>query len=234
MAIKFPEKFSFVDLTHSLSADTPVWPGVQPFLHQQLANYDEDGYKCFSFLQSEGVGTHMDSPSHFAKNGRTISDLSCEDLIAPACVIDVREKTATNPDYKISVTDIENWEQQNGKIEARSLVLGLTGWSQYWDDTEKYHNMDENEIQHFPGWSKEAAEFLLTRNIVGVGIDTLSIDAGANLEFSAHHVFLEHDKYQIENLTNLDKLPSKGAIVFALPIKIKNGAEAPIRAVAVC
>lgn len=221
-----------IDLTHDLQEGIPTWPTVKPFQHPMLADYDQ-GYRIFSFNQSEGVGTHIDAPAHFIKGGRTISDLLVEELVAPACVIDVCDQVNKNPDHRINADDIHAWEKTHGQIPAKSMVLGYTGWSKYWPDVKQYQNMDANGIMHFPGWSKAAAELLVERDVVAVGIDTLSIDAGIAADFAIHQVILGNDKYQIENLTNLDKLPPKGATVFALPIKIKGGSEAPIRAIAI-
>jgi kynurenine formamidase len=221
-----------IDLTHTLTEAMPLWPKAKPFNHRLATDYDTHGYRTFLLQQPEGIGTHMDAPAHFIKDGRTISDLSCTELVAPGCIIDVRSQVAQNDDYKISAKDVLEWEKEHGLIPAKALVLGLTGWSQYWFDVKKYQNMDANGVMHFPGWSESAAKLLIERDIVGVGIDTLSIDAAIAIDHIAHHIFLENDKYQLENLANLDKLPAVGMTIIALPMKIQNGAEAPVRAIA--
>jgi kynurenine formamidase len=223
-------KYSVIDLSHDLDEQTPVWPdGVIPFAHKMIADYNSDGYRCFCFSQSEGVGTHLDSPKHFTPGGRSVSDLQCNELIGPAVILDVREKVNIDCNHTINKSDIDAWEKQHGLIPQKAIVLGLTGWDKLWSDAKRYLNCDDNGIMHFPGFSKEAAEILLSRKISGIGIDTLSIDVGNVTKLEAHHIILGNDKYQIENLTNLDKLPPKGAIIFVMPIKIKNGAEAPAR-----
>lgn len=233
MTTEILHKYSIIDLTHNLSEETPIWPNtVMPFTRNLLEDYHKGGYRCFSFSQSEGVGTHIDSPMHFSKNGRSISDLKCEELVGLAIIIDVREKVDLNCDYQISISDINELEDKYGIIPEQSIVLGLTGWDKHWSNSSCYLNQDNNGIMHFPGFSKEAAELLVIREIAGIGIDALSIDAGASIGLDAHHVILGNNKYQIENLTNLDKLPKKGAILFALPIKILGGAEAPARVIA--
>lgn len=228
----FLTKYKIIDLTYDLDEHTPVWPTVVPFNRDLLEDYDHEGYRCFKFSQSEGVGTHMDSPMHFSRGGRSISDLPCQDLITQACIMDIRDKVKSNPDYTLLPSDISDWENKHGLIPKNSLVIAYTGWSQYWFNREKYLNMDATGKMHFPGFSKEAAEVLVKKEIMAVGIDTLSIDSGQSEGFLAHNTFLGNNKYQIENLANLDQLPAVGAIVIALPIKIKHGAEAPIRAIA--
>jgi kynurenine formamidase len=115
------------------------------------------------------------------------------------------------------------------QIQANSFVVGFTGWSRRWGDPDQYRNV-VNGSMCFPGFSQEAAELLLERNVAGVGIDTLSPD-GSNMEFPVHLSFLRAGKVLLENLTNLDRLPAAGSYILALPLKIKGGTESPIRAV---
>ncbi len=110
-----------------------------------------------------------------------------------------------------------------------NLVVGYTGWSKFWNNPDKYRNADELNQLHIPGFSTQAAELLLKRNVVGIGIDTLSPDGG-NTTFPVHHLMLKAGKYLIENLTNLEYMPATGAWVITLPLKIDGGTESPIRA----
>lgn len=227
----FFENYNIIDLTHIVDENIPLWPDSQRLQRHTHKDYEPNCCRVESYTMAAGTGTHIDAPSHFVKNGRNISDLTIHELIVPACVIDVRQQVASNPDYQIDLADIEIWEKQNGTIPKNSLVLACTGWSARWPDQKSYQNFSDDGMMHFPGFSKEAAELLVIRDVVGIGIDTLSLDAGINTKFSVHHIMLGAGKYQIENLTNLEKLPTTGAIVFALPIKIKNATESSARVV---
>ena len=66
---------------------------------------------------------------------------------------------------------------------------------------------------------------------MGIGIDTLSPD-GSHMGFPVHKIILGAGLYILENLCRLDKLPAIGAKIMALPMKIKNGSEAPARVIA--
>ena len=66
-----------------------------------------------------------------------------------------------------------------------------------------------------------------------VGIDTASIDYGQSSLFETHRTLYERNIPGLENLTNLDQLPARGATIVALPMKIKGGSGAPLRAVAI-
>lgn len=219
-----------IDLTHGLHESVPTWNGESGFRKKTIVDYAEGGIRVLNYECLAGVGTHMDAPSHFIPNGKDISSLNLEDLIVPACVIDISSNQ--NPDYFISVRDIETFEKLHGPIPEKSLVIGYTGWSRFWKTPEKYRNADRQGNLHVPGLSADAARVLLARNVVGIGIDTLSPDGSNVHEFPVHHLLLGNGKYIIENLTNLQLVPPKGSFLFALPLKIEGGSESPIRAVA--
>ena len=79
----------------------------------------------------------------------------------------------------------------------------------------------------------DAARWLAeSRRAKAVGLDTASIDYGQSTKYESHRVLFERDIPAFENLTNLERLPATGAFVVALPMKIKGGSGAPLRAVA--
>ena len=65
-----------------------------------------------------------------------------------------------------------------------------------------------------------------------VGLDTASLDYGQSKDFIAHRILLGANIPGFENVANLDRLPAKGAMVVALPIKIRGGSGGPLRIVA--
>ena len=129
------------------------------------------------------------------------------------------------------------WETRNGPIPHGAVVLMLTGWGQGWPDKTRYLGSatpSDPTTLHFPGFSREAAEFLVNeRHIDGIGIDTPSIDYGPSQDFIVHQIINGANCYGLENVANLEKVPSKGAIVMALPIKIKGGTGGPVRIIAI-
>ena len=86
---------------------------------------------------------------------------------------------------------------------------------------------------HFPGISEAAAEALAQRKVAAVGIDTASIDNGPSKDFLAHRTLMAADIPAFENVTHLDLLPARGALIMALPMKIRGGSGSPLRIVAV-
>jgi kynurenine formamidase len=65
-----------------------------------------------------------------------------------------------------------------------------------------------------------------------MGLDTPSMDYGQSKDFKTHQILLGANKPGFENVANLDKLPTKGISVIALPMKIGKGSGGPLRIIA--
>jgi len=219
-----------VDLTQPMYMGMPFWPGTEPIKIERLADYDK-GYRMHKFTMWENIGTHVDSPSHFAagKGKRTIDQLPLDQLIVPIVVINVQKKVAADDDYLLTVKDITDWEAHHGKIRKGTLVVMNTGWYLKFSDPKAYINQAEDGVLHFPGFSAAAAELLVERDVAGIGIDTLSLDPGNDLSFPVHNVMLAANKYQIENLNNLDVLPVTGAVAVIGVLPVRDGSQAQAR-----
>lgn len=216
--------FKLIDLTHALTTDIPHWDIGCGFNSSITQDYSEHHFRVQKLELFAGIGTHMDAPAHYVANSGTIDQIPLEKLIAPAIVIDISEKSFAN--YVVSPQDILNFENNYGKIAAQSCVLIYTGWSRYWNQPQKYRN-----DLIFPRLARETAEILLERDIVGLGVDTLSPDTSDD-GFPVHELILGAGKYLIENIANANQLPPIRSYIFALPLKIRNGTEAPIRLIA--
>ena len=234
---------SIIDLSHSYSNETVYWVTSEEFKLDTVfkGQTDKGFYYCANnFSTAEHGGTHIDAPIHFAKNGQSVDEIPLEKLIGSAIKINVSSKALANPDYLITVDDLIEWEKrENVEIPNGSIVLLETGFSKYYPNKVKYMGTDERGVNavkklHFPGLSKEAAEWLVNqRDINAIGIDTPSIDYGQSEYFESHVILLSKDIPAFENLNNLDKLPNIGFEIIALPMKIKKGSGAPLRIVAI-
>jgi kynurenine formamidase len=207
----------------------PTWSDKQGLKKTIDIDYDR-GCRVMRYEFEGGIGTHIDAPAHFVPGGITIENIPLEKLVAPAYVIDVTTKVARNDTYMISADDLVAFEKTHGNIEPNSIVVGYTGWSKYWHDPAAYHNFNNKKQMKFPGFSPEAADFLLNRTIVGLGIDTLSPD-GSNTTFPVHKKLLKLGVYLLENLTNLDAFPIIGSYIGVFPLKVTEGTEAPARVI---
>ena len=227
--------YDLVDLSHSYGHDTLYWPTSPSRFEKSVISFGEtEGggfYSAFSICTPEHGGTHLDAPMHFARDGLPTERIPLGNLIAPAIVIDVSEKAAADRNYLLSVDDVLSFEEQNGRIEPGTIILLRTGWSRYWPDAKAY--MGEVSKLEFPSYGEDAARLLVEgREVAILGIDTASTDFGTSEEFVVHRVAAENNVSNLENLTNLDKLPPKGALLIALPMKIEGGSGGPVRVVA--
>ena len=213
-----------IDLTQTLSADTPTlvlpppFGQCAPFKMEEISHYDERGVAWYwnNFSMGEHTGTHFDAPIHWVTGkdlkNNTLETIVPSDFIAPAVVIDFSKQCAENPDFLLSNMDIDDWEKEHGRIPPRSWVLFRTDWSKRTGDA--YTNRREDGA-HTPGPSPEAVRFLVDeRDALGFGVETIGTDAGqAHLlepMYPAHTLFHGAGRYGLQCLTNLDQLAADG------------------------
>jgi kynurenine formamidase len=224
-----------VDLTHAINAHVPTYDPAEASAYQvkTVATIEKDRYSARNISLPEHFGTHIDAPAHFAPGLWTVDQIPPERLIAPLVVLDVSAHVKSHPDYLISVEDIARWEQANGQIPLGAVVMARTGWDARWNSAQDYRNADAKGVMHFPGYSVEAAKFLVEgRNALGLGIDTLSVDYGPSKDFAVHQYTLAHSLYHLENVTNLGRIPATGAVAVVAPMKLEGGSGGPVRVLA--
>jgi kynurenine formamidase len=229
-------KLSIVDLTWPLNRESAFWPGdnYAPFELKTIATLEKDGVLSKAFSSPEHLGTHLDAPNHFEPNRPSVDQIPPGQLFAPGVVIDVSGPVSADAAYRVSPEDIQRFEAGFGKIPAGAVVLAYTGWSKFWSNPTRYQGRDAMGRLHFPGFSAEAVEFLIReRDVRGVGVDTLSVDHGLSRDFPVHHLLGKADRYGLENLAGLDKLPPRGFYLFVAPMKIETGSGGPTRVFAV-
>ena len=232
--------YQMVDLTHAYGPSTVFWPtSPTKFALEKLAFGKTDGgyfYAANSFSSPEHGGTHLDAPIHFSEGGRTTEQIPLTDLVAPAVVIDVSGRAAADRDYLASREDVLNFERTSGAIAPGTIVLLRTGWSRYWPNAKAYLGDDtpgDASKLSFPSFGPDAARLLVEeRRVAALGVDTASIDGGRSKDFQVHRAAAAKNVPGFENLTNLDRLPARGALVIALPMKIEGGSGGPLRAIA--
>src|SRR5215217_2650793 len=232
----------FFDLTHAFEADTVVWPTEQDFkLIPQHAEEMAGGYFYASnrLEMPEHGGTHIDAPIHFVRGAHTLDQIPLERLIGMGVRITVAAQCAKDRDYRVTIEDVERWEQEHGKLSDGMIVLLDTGFARYWPSRTEYLGTDMKGPEgvsalHFPGVHPATAAWLVReRKIKAIGIDTASIDYGRSTTFEAHVQLLSHQVPVFENLADLGELPYTGFQVIALPMKIAGGSGGPLRVIAV-
>ena len=237
-----------VDCSGVLGPDTPILQLPPDFAKNtpkveihKISEYDEDGpFFAWNWLVlGEHSGTHFDAPHHWI-TGKDFEDgftdsLDVQRLVAPVNVIDCSEQAQEDPDYLLTAAGIKEWEGQYGDIKAGEWVVMRTDWDKRVEDEARFLNADDKG-PHSPGPTPDAIEYLLGKKIVGWGTQCIGTDAGqaGGMEppFPAHNLLHKNNCFGLASLANLHRLPPKGAILIAAPLKIKRGTGSPIRALA--
>ena len=237
-----------VDLTHTLSPDFPplVLPPqfgqVAAFKMEKISQYDEAGPGWYwnNFSCGEHTGTHFDAPAHWVTGkdyaNNTVDTIPSENFIAPVVVVDASAEVAHNDDWILTVDFLKQWEEKNGRIPAGCWLAFRTDWSKRISDPAAYVNFREDGA-HTPGPSQEAVEWLIKeRNVHGFAVETINTDAGQSyawpVAYPCHTFMHGANKFGLQCLTNLDQLPTRGAMIFSAPLKIKQGSGSPLRVLA--
>lgn len=223
--------FELIDLTHTLTKNAPTWEGSCGFQltteHDYIDDSDAVSFKVQKMSLNCGIGTHIDAPAHCIKNSITIDQIPLNDLVnLPGYCIDISKRL--DQDNCLTANDIFEFEATLGPLQEKSCVLINTGWHRYWNDPLKYHN----EFQ-FPYVQADAAELLVQRKILALGIDTLSPDR-PDSGYPVHGLLLSRNILIVENANNLSHLPSKGFNITIAPLNMQEATESPIRMWATC
>jgi kynurenine formamidase len=206
------------DLSHPIESGMQTYPGDPPVWVEPHAEFTTEGYRVSALSMGTHAGTHVDAPSHTQSAGATLGTYGIEAFRFDARLVDVR-LGARAP---ITVADLP------GEPDADLLVLH-TGWDDHWG-TDRYRD--------HPFLTREAAAWCADHGS-HVATDALSVDptpspnAGEEEPdgFVAHDALLGAGRLVYENLTGLDRLPSRFTL-HAYPLAV-DADGAPVRAVAV-
>ncbi|HBC85857.1 MAG TPA: cyclase [Lentisphaeria bacterium] len=226
----------YVDLSHVISPEIPVWEGFGPpvfgpAMNAQTGNpysYKENGFESTRYmLSSDQLGTHIDAPAHWAPEYPATDEIPVTYAIRQLVVISIADKVHRNPNYHLRVEDILEWEKLNGVIPAGSVVFIRSDWSKSWPSPALARQT------LLPGVRLEALKFLhLERKILMHGHEPMDTDSTLSLEGES---WLMHNGYaQAEALANLDQVPEKGALVIIGFPKFQGGTGAYARFIAIC
>lgn len=206
-----------IDLSHTISEATPVYPGTEAPIISTPCTIDRQGFTEKRLNLFSHTGTHMDAPAHILRNGKTLDRFSLNHFTGRAVVADLTGIAAP----EITIRDLQPYETQLSRVEF--LILH-TGWYQKWGDAAYFSN--------FPVLTTDAARWLAGFRLRGIGMDMISIDRTDTATYPIHRIFLEKEVLIIENLTNLAELPDAVFTFYCFPLKIQDADGSPVRACA--
>lgn len=222
-----------VDLGHPIHPDIPRWPGDPPVTFKAAASLEREGYRLNAFSMGEHTGAHMNAPRSFHPQGPAIDSYEASSLVAEAVVIDVTAQAASDPDYALDPSAIESWEDRWGPVPAGSLALLRSGWDRKYSSPGRFFGFDREGNMHYPGFSPEAARFLLEqRQVHGLGADSPGLDPSWDNEFTVNRLVLQQPRLALECLNNLGQLPAVGATLVIGILKLRGGSGSPASVIA--
>ncbi|WP_244395912.1 cyclase family protein [Beijerinckia indica] len=226
---------TFVDLTHAFSETTPVWegfpqakmyPAMKPGTGEPYT-IKQDGFRSTFFAMVGQYGTHVDPPAHFAEKGATLDQIPLKEMILPLVVFDITPWLDKEPAHVFSLEDLKTWEHEHGRVPEGAFAALRTDMGKDFET-----NPQSFKRQPFPGWSREAVQFLVEqRGIKAIGHESLDSDVTETMETETY--ILQSGHYQIEVMTNLDKVPATGALIVVTWPKVEKGLGFPARAFAI-
>ena len=226
-----------VDLSHEFYPGIPHAVDMPDEETAIIYDFEQDGFQAHYYKFAGQWGTHIDAPVHFIKGGRALNEIEPKEFVLPLVVIDCIAEVAESVDYLLDVQKIKEHESKYGIIPEGSFVAMKTGWSKRWPNPETMSNKDSNGIAHFPGWSVEAATYLIElRNVSAFAHEPTDTDGGVKVskdDFDCETYILSKDRYQIEMLAALDLVPPTGSLVFVGTPKPRGGSGFPARVLAV-
>jgi kynurenine formamidase len=205
----------FVDLSHVLETDMPVYPG-DPEVGLSVSD-QEQPWHVLSVALGSHSGTHIDAARHYVPDGATIDQYPIERFVVEAVVVRVR----AGDDEEIAP---EQLTDALAVVPSGGALLLNTGWDDRWGGASAFCH---------PYLSAVACERLVAAGVGLVGTDAFNVDSSTRGSTHAHEILLGSDVLIVENLTNLSRLAA-GQIVHCafVPLKLAAGDGSPIRAYA--
>ena len=207
-----------IDLTHTISPDTYVYPGTPSPAFSATRTIARDNARETLLQVGSHTGTHMDAPRHILPDGFGLDKLPVSQFCGRAAVIDVSH---LGPGGVVTA----DFLRQCPCLITADYALFYTGWEKKWDTPAFLE-------EPFPVLDKEAAQYLVSCGLKGVGTDAISVDPLDTQTFSAHHVLLGGGLVIVENLCLKKLLGRTDVMFFALPLKFEGADGAPVRAIA--
>jgi kynurenine formamidase len=221
-----------VDLTHPLPPSFPTYFGKPQLELKTVFTYAEHKFNINQWIINEHTGTHMDAPLHFSADGHSADAIPVESLVVPLAVIDIAARAEANADAQLTPDDLKAWEAANGPLPEGCCVAMHSGWDRHVAG-DRFRNADAEGKMHFPGFHVEAAQLLMEeRTVVGIAVDTLSLDFGISGDFATHYAWLPTNRWGLECVAGLGGLPPAGATLVVGGPKIVGATGGPTRVLA--
>ena len=163
---------NFYELSHVWGHGAPSYPGNEDVIMYRSVKHGQHGVMTNRLKMVMHTGTHMNAPIHMIQGGAGLADIPLECLFGTGVILHIPKKKWG----LISIDDLKNTEIE---IQNGDFVVLVTGWHQKYSDSLEYFGES-------PGISKEGAEFLVSKNVKLVAIDTPQIDHPLATSLAGH------------------------------------------------
>jgi kynurenine formamidase len=178
---------------------------------------EQDGCSVQTISCCNHLGTHLDAPSHFLAEGRTVEALPLSALIGPAVILDLTHCANTG------IIEPEDVQRRLPQDHPERIIL-RTGWSKRFESGGYFEG--------FPVLSLEAADFFASLRISLLGMDTPSPSPFDDPGHRIHKTLLGAEIIIVEGLCCLEEIPGERFDMVVLPWPIHGASGSPCRAVA--
>ena len=220
-------KGKLIDLSQPFHTGMPVYPilpKTQLFRYHTFDEWEGSEYWPAStdmLITSTHAGTHIDSPAHMKPGVMTIDKAPLDRMWGEAIWLDFAHKKAGD---EISLPDLQKaLKAAELEIKPQLIVLFHTGISRLWG-TPAYKDS-------IIGIHIDAVTWMLDNGVKVYGMDWQSPDLDM-VNLPNHQLLGKREHHHIENLRNIDQIPTQRFTFFGLPLNLENATASPIRAVA--
>lgn len=208
-----------INLSVPLDEETPVFPNHPPFDHEEIVSYEEADVVVSYFSMSCHQGTHIDAPSHFIPDGKTIDELDLDLFVGPAYVVDLRHRRGEPITSEVLESTVPSL------TETDRLIL-VTG------DVD-HHFYDDDFFDKAAHLTVDGAEWLVDHGVSLLGNDFLTEAVPGDPDRPVHHTLLGAEMPIVEYMCNADGIADRELVEFTcLPLHIPGFEAVPTRAVA--
>lgn len=198
------------DISPPLGSDSPAFPGDTVYSQRWSATLVPGcPVNVSAITLSPHLGAHADAPLHYASDGATSGALDLEPYLGTCRVIHAIDRGP--------LVRPEHLSDAMANAPPRILVRTFTTAPTCWTDA-------------FAAFAPETIDWLASRGVRLVGIDTASVDPASSKALASHQRLLAHDMRVLENLL-LDAVPAGDYELIALPLKLMQADASPVRAV---
>ena len=200
-----------IDISWPISNQMTTYKDKQDVLISHTRTWETHQSRESKISCGVHTGTHVDAPAHFLENGKTIDQINLSALIGSCQVFDLTYVSEKITAYDLKNLDFATCSRALFKTK-NSLVL----------DTGLF---DAN----FVYLDQSAAQYLVTKNLIAVGVDGLGIERNQP-GHETHKILLENDILIIEGLRLGHVMPGSYELV-CLPLVLIGTDGAPARAI---